>query len=100
MKVNLSKREIIDMIKGTPVSYGRYAKELDDAGEWSYNMDGPTQFHWHESYLLTKSEEYLYDFYQKLYRGEFYLPSEDKECVMTPVELPILRRQFPSLAMG
>lgn len=99
MKVNLSKREIIDMIKSVPVSYCRYTKELDDAGEWGFNMDGPTKFYWHERYLLTKSEDYLYDFYQKLHRGEFYLPSEENDCKPTPVELPILRRQFPSLAM-
>ena len=97
MNVNLSKREIIDMIKSVPVSYRRCTAELDEAGEWEFNMDGPTHFVWYVKVLLTKSEEYLYDFYQKLTRGEFYLPEEEKDCTPQPVELPILRRMFPVL---
>lgn len=44
MKVQLSKNEIIDLIKSVPLAYCRYTPELEMAGEWSYNMDGPTQF--------------------------------------------------------
>ena len=97
MNVNLSKREIIDMIKSIPVSYGRYTKELNEAGEWKFNMDGPTHFVWNITLLLTKSEEYLYEFYQKLYRGDYYLHDEEIKVNPQPVELPLLRRMFPVL---
>ena len=47
------------------------------AGEWSYNMDGPTTFSWYTRYLLSFSEEELYEFYLKLKNGEFYLTDFD-----------------------
>ena len=97
MNVNLSKREIIDMIKSVPVSYGRYTKELNEAGAWEFNMDGPTHFVWNVTVLLTKTEEYLYEFYQKLQCGDYYLPDEEMDYTPKPVELPLLRRMFPAL---
>ena len=97
MYINMSKRELIDMIKSVPVSYGRYTKELDEAGAWEFNMDGPTHFVWNVTVLLTKTEEYLYEFYQKLYRGDYYLPDENIDYTPQPVELPLLRRMFPVL---
>jgi len=97
MNVNLGKREIVDMIKSVPISYRRFTTELDEMGEWEFNMDGPTHFVWYTKVLLTKSEEYLYDFYQKLKRGEFYLPDEEKDYTPQPVEMPFLRRTFPVL---
>lgn len=97
MNVNLSKREIIDLIKAVPVSYRRYTKELNEAGYWEFNMDGPTHFVWNVTALLAKSEECLYEFYQKLYRGDYYLPDEDIESNPQPVEMPLLRRMFTGL---
>jgi hypothetical protein len=97
MNVNLSKHDIINMIKSVPVAYRRCKPELDEMGEWEFNMDGPTHFVWYNKILLTKSEEYLYDFYQKLKRGDFYLPEEEKDYIPQPVEVPFLRRTFPVL---
>ena len=98
MNVQLSRNEIIDLIKSVPLAYRRYKPELEMAGEWNYNMDGPTTFTWYTQYLLSFSEEELYEFYLKLKNGEFYLhelPKEEKPY--KAVELPMLRRVFPKL---
>lgn len=76
MNVQLSRNEIIDLIKSVPLAYRRYKPELEMAGEWSYNMDGPTHFSWYTRHLLSFSEEELYEFYLKLKNGEFYLPDQ------------------------
>ena len=69
-----------------------------EAGEWSYNMDGPIQFSWYTRHLLSFSEEELYEFYLKLKNGEFYLPDPpQEEHPYKAVEMPILRRGFPTL---
>lgn len=98
MDVELSKNELIGLIKSVPLAYRRYTPELEMAGEWSYNMDGPTKFSWYTRYLLTFSEEKLYEFYLKLKNGEFYLPDLPKEVEpYKAVEMPMLRRMFPTL---
>lgn len=97
MNVQFSKNEIIDLIKSVPLSYRRYTPELEMAGEWSYNMDGPTTFTWYTRHLLSFSEEELYEFYLKLKNGEFYLPDLPKGAPYKAVEIPMLRRAFPKL---
>ena len=94
MKVQLSKNEIIGLIKSVPLAYRRYKPELEKAGEWNYNMDGPTTF---TRYLLTFSEEKLYEFYLKLKNGELYLPDLPKGEPYKAAEIPLLRRVFPRL---
>ena len=89
MNVQLSKNEIIDLIKSVPLAYRRYTPELEMAGEWNYNMDGPTPFSWYTRHLLSFSEEELY---------EFYLPDPPKEeHQYKAVKMPMLRRAFPTL---
>ena len=98
MNVNLSKNDIIGLIKSVPLAYRRYKPELEKAGEWNYNMDGPTTFTWYTRYLLKFSEEELYDFYLKLKNGEFYLPDlPQEEHPYHAVEMPLFRRVFPIL---
>lgn len=98
MNVQLSRNEIIDLIKSVPLAYRRYKPELEMAGEWSYNMDGPTHFSWYTRHLLSFSEEELYEFYLKLKNGEFYLPDPpQEEKPYKAVELPMLRSVFPKL---
>lgn len=98
MNVQLSKNEIIDLIESVPLAYCRYTLELEMAGEWNYNMDGPTTFSWYTRHLLSCSEEELYEFYLKLKNGEFYLPDPpQEEHPYKAVEMPILRRGFPTL---
>ena len=98
MNVNLSKNDIIGLIKSVPLAYRRYTPELEMAGEWNYNMDGPTTFSWYTRYLLKFSEEELYEFYLKLKNGDFYLPDLPQEDnPPKAVEIPLLRRVFPKL---
>lgn len=98
MKVQLSKNEIIDLIKSVPLAYCRYKPELEMAGEWNCNMDGPTTFSWYTRHLLKFSEEELYEFYLKLKNGEFYLPDlPQEEHPYKAVEMPLFRRVFPKL---
>ena len=97
MKVNQQKNEIINLIKSAPISYGRYTQELNEAGKWSFDMNGPTTFNWDCRWLENKTEDYLYDFYKKLCRGDFYLPEDNKPVKFEPVRLPGIRRQFPTL---
>ena len=98
MNVNLRKNDIINLIKATPVSYRSYTSELNEAGKWSFDMNGPTTFNWNYHWLESKTEEYLYDFYQKLYRGDFYLPEDNEPVEYAPVQMPMARRQFPILS--
>lgn len=97
MNVNLSRYELIDMVKSVPVSYRKCTKELDEAGEWEFDMNGPKDFHWYTKVLLSKTEDELYDFYKKLRNGDFYLPEDDKPAEYKPLKMPILRRTFPIL---
>lgn len=97
MNVNLSKNDIIGLIKSVPLAYRRYTPELEMAGEWNYNMDGPTTFSWYTRYLLTFSEEKLYEFYLKLKNGDLYLPDLPKGEPYKATEIPMLRRVFPRL---
>ena len=60
-------------------------------------MNGPTTFNWDGQWLESKTEDYLYDFYQKLIKGDFYLPEDNEPVEFEPYRLPGLRRQFPKL---
>lgn len=94
MNLNLSKAELIDLIKSVPIRYERYTDELSALIEWDFDMNGPTRYYWHTNMLREKSEEELYEFYKKLRNGDFYDPipeiTEYKEAT-----LPGIRRQFP-----
>ena len=97
MHIDVSKNELIGLIKSVPISYRRYTQELNEAGKWSFNMDGPTRFNWDCHWLESKTEEYLYDFYQKLCRGELYLPEDNTPAKYEALRLPGIRRQFPTV---
>lgn len=72
MQINLSKEELIDMIKAVPILYERYTAELSALIEWDFDMNGPTRYYWHTNLLREKSEEELHEFYKKLRNGDFY----------------------------
>lgn len=97
MRIDVSKNELIGLIKSVPISYGRYTQELNEAGKWSFDMNGPTAFNWNYHWLESKTEDYLYDFYHKLCSGEFCLPEDDNPVEYEHVRLPGIRRQFPKL---
>ena len=96
MNLNLTKEDIINLIKSVPISYERYTDELNALIEWDFDMNGPTRYYWHTNMLREKTEEELYKFYTKLRNGDFYDPipeiTEYKEAT-----LPGIRRQFPEL---
>lgn len=99
MNVNLTKGEIINLIEATPVSYGKYTKELNEVGHWDFNADGPTHFNWDVIALFEKSEEELYEFYNNLRWGKFYVNVQET-TEYKPVELPTLKREFPHIVNG
>ena len=96
MNIDLSKEELIDLIRAVPIRYERYKNELGALVEWEFDMNGPIRHFWRTNMLREKSEEDLYAFYKKLRNGDFYDPipevAEYKE-----VTLPGIRRQFPKL---
>lgn len=96
MNLNLSKEELIDLIKSVPIRYERYTDELSALIEWDFDMNGPTRYYWHTNMLREKTEEELYEFYKKLRNGDFYDPIPEITEYKS-VELPILRREFPVL---
>ena len=96
MNLNLSKEELINLIKSVPISYERYTDELSALIEWDFDMNGPTRYYWHTNMLYEKSEEELYDFYKKLRNGDFYDPMPEI-TEYKAATLPGIRRQFPEL---
>lgn len=66
MNLNLSKEDIIDLIKSVPIRYERYTDELNALIEWDFDMNGPTRYYWHTNMLREKTEEELYEFLNKL----------------------------------
>lgn len=97
MRIEVSKNALIGLVKSGPIRYGRYTQELNEAGKWSFDMNGPTAFNWDDNWLESKTEDYLHDFYKKLCSGEFYLPEDINSDEYESVRLPLLRRQFPKL---
>lgn len=96
MNIDLSKEELIDLIRAVPISYTRYKNELDALVEWDFDMNGPTRYYWHTNMLCEKSEEELYEFYKKLRNGDFYDPIPEI-TEYKAATLPGIRRQFPEL---
>ena len=74
MHIDLSKEELIDLIKAVPIRYERYTAELSALIEWYFDMNGHTRYYWHMNMLREKSEEELHEFYKKLRNGDFYDP--------------------------
>ena len=96
MNINLSKEDIINLIKSVPIRYERYTDELSALIEWDFDMNGPTRYYWHTNMLHEKSEEELYEFYKKLRNGDFYDPIPEI-TEYKAATLPGIRRQFPKL---
>lgn len=46
MRIEVSKNALIGLIKSAPIRYVRYTQELNEAGKWSFDMNGPTAFNW------------------------------------------------------
>ena len=77
MHIDLSKEELIDLIKAVPIRYERYTAELSALIEWDFGVNGPTRYYWHTNMLREKSEEELHEFYKKLRNGDFYDPIQE-----------------------
>ena len=96
MNLNLTKEDIINLIKSVPIRYERYTDELSTLIEWDFDMNGPTRYYWHTNMLREKNEEELYEFYTKLRNGDFYDPIPEI-TEYKAATLPGIRRQFPKL---
>ena len=96
MNIDLSKEDIINLIKSVPIRYTRYKNELGALVEWDFDMNGPTRYYWHTNMLREKSEEELYEFYTKLRNGDFYDPIPEI-TEYKAATLPGIRKQFPEL---
>ncbi len=78
MKVNLSKPEVINLIKSVHIPYGNLKPVLESMGDWKYDMNGPTGFNWHESVFEKLDTVELYNLYKDLSSGKLF-----KECEAT-----------------
>ncbi len=99
MQIELSKEELINLIKSTSITYMQTTPELKEYGSWLFDMNGPNSFSWDTSKLANMSEEKLYEFYHKLRCGYFTLPADRVEQTyeMKPISLQLISRQYPKL---
>lgn len=101
MQIELSKEELINLIKSTSLNYSQTTPELNEYGNWQFDMNGPNSFSWDTSKLANMSEEKLYDFYRKLRSGDFTLPAcrVEQTYEMKPISLQLIRRRYPKLSI-
>ena len=97
MQIDLSKEELINLIKSTALNYSQTAPELNEYGSWQFDMNGPILFCWDTAVLAHMSEEELYEVYHKLRCGDFTLPAYRAEQTyeMKQISLQLIRRQYP-----
>ena len=99
MQIDLSKEELINLIKSTTLTYMQTTPELNEYGSWRFDMNGPIPFCWDTSKLANMSEEKLYEFYHKLRCGDFTFPAYRAEQTyeMKQISLQLIRRRYPKL---
>ena len=101
MQIDLSKEELINLIKSTSLDYSQTTPELNEYGSWLFDMNGPHSFSWDTSTLANMSEEKLYEFYRKLRSGDFKLPAcvVEQTYEMKQISLQLVRRHPPELSI-
>lgn len=72
MKVDLSKQDVVNLIKGVHIPYGKLKPVLLSMGEWKYDMNGPTGFNWRESVFEKLDTDELYNLYKDLSSGKLF----------------------------
>lgn len=55
MQIDLSKEELINLIKSTSLTYMQTTPELNEYGSWCFDMNGPIPFCWDTSKLANMS---------------------------------------------
>lgn len=98
MNVNITKEEVISLIKSVHLPHGQLKPVLECMGKWSYDMNGPTSFTWDEKVFEKLDIKELYNLYQDLSSGKLFTePKPNEQTVVEAVKLPEFKRQFPTL---
>lgn len=98
MNVNITKEEVIALIKSVHLPYGQLKPVLEAMVTWSYDMNGPTGFTWDETVFEKLGPKELYNLYQDLSSGKLFTsPTPNEQTFVEAVKLPKLTRQFPTL---
>ena len=98
MNVNITKEEVISLIKSVHLPHGQLKPVLESMVTWSYDMNGPTGFTWDETVFEKLDIKELYNLYQDLSSGKLFTkPKLDEQTLFDSVKLPKCTRQFPTL---
>ena len=98
MNVNITKEEVISLIKSVHLPHGQLKPVLECMGKWKYDMNGPTGFEWDEKVFDKLDTKELYNLYQDLSSGKLFIkPKPNEQTFVEAVKLPELKRQFPTL---
>lgn len=99
MRIELTKAEVIALIKSVPIPYGKIKPVLAAMGEFKMDMNGPTGFVWHDDVFTKPDAGMLYVLYQDLKSGKLFKKDDDsvRTCPNKAVALPEAKRTFPNL---
>ena len=98
MNVNITKEEVIALIKSVHLPHGQLKPVLEGMVTWSYDMNGPTGFTWDETVFEKLDTKELYNLYQDLSSGKLFTnPKSNEQTLFGSVKLPEFKRQFPIL---
>ena len=98
MKTELSRNEIMSLIKSVHMPHGCLKPTVLALGKWIYDMNGPKYFEWNTDLLGTLDEDELYEFYSDLKSGKLFKKTQNSDESFQPVELPTFRLQMPNLS--
>ena len=98
MNVNITKEEVIALIKSVHLPHGQLKPVLEGMVTWSYDMNGPTGFTWNETVFKKLDTKELYNLYKDLSSGKLFTnPKPNEQTRYDSVKLPTFVRQCPTL---
>lgn len=98
MNVNITKEEVIALIKSVHLPHGQLKPVLECMGKWSYDMNGPTSFTWDEKVFEKLDTKELYNLYQDLSSGKLFTsPKPNTQASFGAATLSEFKRPFPTL---
>ncbi len=97
MQAELSRNEIMSLIKSVHMPHGGITPAVLALGKWVYDMNGPKYFDWNTDLLGKLSDEGLYELYSDLTSSKLFKKTKTSDESYQPIELPTFRRQMPNL---
>ena len=98
MKTELSRNEIMSLIKSVHMPHGCLTPAVLALGKWIYDMNGPKYFEWNTDLLVKLDDEGLYELYSDLKSGKLFQNTQNSDESFQPFEFPTFRRPMPNLS--